>query len=85
MSIQLITTDIISNETVPVSTKVTDSFTRNKYENGKFIIERVQQTSYSVEQVSGNATVTHVGAYGQIKFIFNDVIYFTIFVYQFKK
>ena len=53
-------------------------FTRTRFENNKYIVEQVEQTSFDVELLQPQkATITHIGAYGQIQFVVNGVSYQT--------
>ncbi len=53
-------------------------FTRTRFEDGKYIVEKVEQISFEVETLQPQkATITHIGAYGQIQFVVNDIAYQT--------
>lgn len=53
-------------------------FTRTRFENDKYFVEKVEETSFDVETLpTQEVKVTHIGAYGQIKFNYEGLDYET--------
>lgn len=47
-------------------------------DKGQMVVEEVKQTTYEIINLTGEATVTHIGAYGRVKFVIDGVEYITL-------
>ena len=55
-----------------------NSYTKKEIKDNKLVITQVQEEvlhNIQIEEVAGNAILTHIGAYKRIKFLLNDKTY----------
>lgn len=55
------------------------TFSRSFVEDGKYKVEQVTEFTFPIQQLTGNAIVTHFGGNGRFKFKLDNTVYITEF------